>query len=88
MTLVLNDLSVMTLGLLVILPFMIGILVINSIIYLKISISVCHKYFIKKILEKNPKLIFRKSIAIIINTFDYNFEKTYENMCLEQFKIV
>jgi hypothetical protein len=39
MTIVLNDSSIMTLGLLVILSFMTIILVINSVIYLKICIN-------------------------------------------------
>ncbi len=64
---------------------MIGILVINSFIYLKIFINVCHKFLKTNTIEKNHKLIFQNNTSIVIITIDYNFEKTYENMCLEQF---
>jgi hypothetical protein len=56
-----------------------------------VFLNICH-LFINKISTdpdiRNQKLNFQKNIIIIINTTNYNFEKTSENMSPKYLKIV
>jgi hypothetical protein len=60
----------------------------GNILFLKGNI-LSQIFFSRKHPQKiNHKLFKKESIATIIATIDYNFEKNSKNVCLEQFKIV
>jgi hypothetical protein len=44
--------------------------------------------FILKHSQKNHKFIFKEKIGTLITITNYNFEETFENVSLEQSKIV